>query len=109
VSSIISGLSYYVSNKESSNFSIPHHSCQATGKGKNFRANFQGFLLQWFIVSEDFWVTTISLYMYFVIVKQIDIVKYEKYIVAINWGVPFIIALLPFFGVGGGYALAGTW
>ena len=47
--------------------------------------------------------------MYFAIVRQKDIVIFEKYILAINWGIPFIIALLPFFGVGGGYDLAGTW
>jgi len=96
---ILTGLSSFHSNATNGDeFVISDGLCQVSG-----------FLLQWFIVSEDFWIATIAIYLFFIIVKRKDLKKKEWIFHVINWGVPFLVAILPFLGVGIGYGIAGTW
>lgn len=99
--SIVVGLSSFIQGSgsgTSSSLKINSSLCQA-----------QGFFLPWFIVSEDFWVATIAIFMYLTIVQKMNVKKFEWVFHVVNWGIPFIISLIPWSGVGGGYGVAGSW
>jgi len=69
---------------------------------------FLGFLVQWFEISDGFWVCSIAVYLYLSIVKGKHVKEYEWLFHVICWGVPFILSLIPWF-IPGGYRVAGSW
>lgn len=102
ITSTLCGLVWFKINVSPSSTNTPQPPnafCQVTG-----------FFLQWFIISTDFWIAAISIYMYLFIIKnKIDIQKNEWIFHVVCWGVPLLIALVPFIPGAGSYGLAGTW
>jgi len=65
---------------------VPEFLCFATG-----------FMLQWFSVSDFFWIATVALYLYLWIVRRVDLQHYETLLHFVCWGIPFVIAVSPLF------------
>jgi len=67
------------------------------------------FVHQWAVVSNDFWVAIISVYLYFRLVLKKEIDNWEVLYHVVCWVIPFFIAMFPLFKIGGSYGLAGFW
>lgn len=75
--------------------------------GNNALCDFQAWLLSYMGFSILLWVCCITFNLYWNAIKDLKTDKFEKYYHLVSWGIPLVVACLPF--INDHYGPAGAW